>query len=42
MTFSHDTLLLHLRLTGVVMASLVVVNLVMTYGYFLLVPDAIR
>jgi hypothetical protein len=28
MTFSHDTLLLHLRLTGVVMASLVVVNLV--------------
>jgi len=27
MIISHDTLLLHLRLTGVVMASLVVVNL---------------
>ena len=27
MTLSHDTLLLHLRLAGVVMASLVVVNL---------------
>ena len=29
---------------GVVLTlvSLVVVNLVMTYGYFLLVPDAIR
>jgi hypothetical protein len=28
MTLSHDTLLVHLRLVGVVMASLVVVNLV--------------
>ena len=28
MTLSHDTILLHLRLTGVVMASLVVVNLI--------------
>jgi len=30
MTLSHDTLLVHLRLVGVVMASLVVVNLVVS------------